>query len=48
MIERIVSSIIDSNVFVVSNENACVVIDAGVCLEDLKGIVDGKNVEGIF
>lgn len=48
MIERIVSSIIDSNVFVVSNENACVVIDAGVCLEDLKKIVDGKNVEGIF
>lgn len=48
MIERIESNFIGSNVFVISKEDACFVVDAGVDLETLKATVGNKKVEGIF
>lgn len=48
MIDKIVSDIIDSNVFVVSDESSCVIFDAGAKIEEVKKIVGEKNVEAVF
>ena len=48
MTERIVSSIINSNVFIVSSGNECVLIDAGAEVEKVKNVVGGKKVLGVF
>lgn len=46
--ERIVSEIIESNVFVVSKGDSCIVFDAGAELDAVKAVVGKKKVEGIF
>ncbi len=48
MIERIVSKLVESNVFVVSNGNNCFIVDAGVELDKVKAIVGNKKVEALF
>ena len=48
MTERIVSEIIESNVFVVSNEKGCIIFDAGASLGKVKDIIGNKKVEAVF
>ncbi len=48
MIEKIVSKLVASNVFVVSNENECVIVDAGAKLKDVKVVVGDKKVLGVL
>ncbi len=36
------------NTYVVSNENACIVIDAGAPIEEIKEIIGNKSVLGVF
>ena len=48
MIERIESKLIDSNVFVITHENSCIIVDAGVDDKTIKAKVGGKKVEAIF
>ncbi len=48
MVERIISEFLDSNVFVVGDENSCVVIDAGAKTEDVEKVVGERKVEGVF
>lgn len=48
MIERIESDLISSNVFVVSQGNCCVIIDAGAKVEEVAKVVGAKKVEAIF
>lgn len=48
MIERIVSDLISSNVFVLSKNDSCIIIDAGAKVEEVKKVVGKKVVEGIF
>ena len=48
MIERVESKIINSNVFIISHENSCIIVDAGVDDKTIKAKVAGKKVEAIF
>lgn len=48
MTERIVSKFIDSNVFVFSKEDLCVIVDAGADVESVAKAVGNKKVCGIF
>lgn len=48
MIERIESKFLGSNVFVVSHGNDCIIVDAGVSLDELKKFVTGKKVLAIL
>ncbi len=48
MIERIVSNLVESNVFVVSNGDNCFIVDAGVELDKVKAVVGNKKVEAVF
>lgn len=48
MVKRIVSELIESNVFMFSNEKSCVIIDAGASLEKIKNEVENKKIEAIF
>ena len=48
MIERIVSDLILSNIFVLSKNDSCIIIDAGAKIDEVKKVVGNKNVEGIF
>ena len=48
MIERIVSDLISSNVFVLSKNDSCIIIDAGAKIDSVKKAVGDKKVEGIF
>lgn len=48
MIERIESNIISSNVFIVSHENNCIIIDAGVEPDVIEKAVGSKKVVGLF
>jgi len=48
MIERIVSDLISSNVFVVSDGDFCFVVDAGAKLEEVEKVVSRKTVEAIL
>ena len=48
MIERIVSKLVESNVFVVSKGKYCFIVDAGVTLDEVKKAVVNKKVEAIF
>lgn len=48
MTERIVSNLIDSNVFVVGDEKRCVIIDAGAELAKVKTVVGNRNVLAVL
>lgn len=48
MIERIVGELIDSNVFVVSKENECIIVDAGASLEKVAAVVGEKKVLAVL
>lgn len=48
MVERIESDLISSNVFVVSNDNVCIIVDAGAKLELVEPVVGEKKVEAIL
>lgn len=48
MTERIESELINSNVFVVSDEKSCIIIDCGAKTEDVALAVGDKKVEAIF
>ena len=48
MIEKIVSKLVSSNVFVVSNEEECVIVDAGAKLKEVITVVGKKKVLGVF
>ncbi len=46
--ERLVGQLVESNVFVVGNEAECVVVDAGVQVQEVKKAVLGRKVLGVF
>ena len=48
MVERVVGDINKGNVFVVGDDKACFVVDAGANLETIKNIVGQRRVEGIL
>ncbi|MGN1200917.1 MAG: MBL fold metallo-hydrolase [Candidatus Caccovivens sp.] len=48
MTQRVVSELIESNVFVVGDEKNCVVIDAGARLEKVKQVIGNRKVLGVF
>lgn len=48
MIEKIVSKLVSSNVFVVSKGGQCVIVDAGAKLKDVKAVVGDKKVVGVL
>lgn len=48
MTEKLESSLISSNVFVVSHDDSCIIIDAGVDVDKLKNFIGTKKVLGIF
>ncbi|MBP3431347.1 MAG: MBL fold metallo-hydrolase [Clostridia bacterium] len=48
MTERIVSEFIESNVFVVSKGNECVIVDAAANLSEVKKVVGEKKVFGVL
>ncbi len=48
MIERVVSDLISSNVFVVSEGDFCFIVDAGAKVEEVAKVVAGRKVEGIL
>lgn len=48
MIGKIVSDLISSNVFVISEGDYCFIVDAGATLEDVEKVVAGRKVEGIL
>lgn len=48
MVEKIVSDLISSNVFVVSDGDFCFIVDAAAKVDDVKEVVAGKNVEAIL
>ena len=48
MTNRVVSKLIESNAFVVSHDDSCIIIDAGVEPEIIKQEVGDKKVEAIF
>ncbi len=47
-VERIVSNLLESNTFVVSNGEDAIVIDAGCSIEQVKNVVQGKHVLGVL
>lgn len=48
MTRRVVSELIESNVFVLTKENECIIVDAGASIKKVADVVDGKKVLGIF
>lgn len=48
MIDRLVSKIMESNVFVVSHNDSCIIIDSGVEPDVIKKAVGDKTVEAVF
>ena len=48
MTKRIISNLIDSNVFVVSKDDECVIFDAGADLDILKDAIGDKKVLAVF
>lgn len=47
-IEKIVSNHLDSNTFVVSENDECLIVDAGAEIEDMAKLIGGKKVVGIL
>lgn len=45
---KVVSELIESNVFIVGTENCCVIVDAGAGIESVKRVVGKRKVLGIF
>lgn len=48
MIEKVVSDLISSNVFIVSRGDFCFIVDAGAKVEQVEKVVAGRKVEGIL
>ena len=48
MVERVVSKLIESNVFVVGDENSCVIVDAGAEVKAVKEAVAGRKVLAVL
>ena len=48
MVERIVGDVNSSNVFVVGDDKACFVVDAGANLDSVKNVVGQRHVEGVL
>lgn len=48
MVERIFGGLIDSNVYIISQKNSCIIIDAGVPVENIIKKIGDKKVEAIF
>lgn len=48
MVDRIISEFLDSNVFVVSKNNSCVIVDAGAKVEDVIKVVAGNKVVAVL
>ena len=48
LVEKVVSKLLDSNTFVVSNGEDAIVIDAGCSIEQVKNVVQGKHVLGVL
>lgn len=48
MIERIVSDLVESNVFVISKDDACIIVDAGAQVDEVTQVVGNRKVEAIF
>ena len=48
MTEKIVSNLIDSNVFVVSKNDKCLIFDAGACVQAVKDVVANRKVLAVF
>ncbi|MBP3619990.1 MAG: MBL fold metallo-hydrolase [Clostridia bacterium] len=48
MVKKIISDFLDSNVFVVSKGNSCIIVDAGAQVAEVEKEVAGRVVEGIF
>lgn len=48
MTQRIVSKLIESNVFVVSKDDECIIFDAAAEVNQVKSVVGNKKVVGVF
>lgn len=48
MVERLVSNFLDSNVFVISHKNECIIVDAGAELGSVEAVVGDKKVLAIL
>jgi len=48
MIEKVISDLINSNVFVVGDDKACVLVDAGANVQSVKKAVGTRKVLGVF
>ena len=47
-IEKIVATILQANNYVVGDDKECIIIDASAKLEDIKRVVNGRKVFGVF
>ena len=47
-IEQITSSLLESNVFLLTKENGVLLVDGGVEVDKIKPFVEGKKVEGLL
>ncbi len=48
MTERIIGDLIDSNVFVISKDDECIIVDAGTPSEKVAAVVANKNVLAVL
>ena len=48
LVEKVVSKLLDSNTFVVSNGADALIVDAGCSIEQVKNVVQGKHVLGVL
>lgn len=48
VVEKVISNLIESNVFVVGDAEGCILIDAGVDIKQVKTVVGDRKVLGVF
>lgn len=48
MVERIFGGLIDSNVYIVSQKEGCVIVDAGIPVDNIVKKIENRKVEAIF